>query len=46
MTGYTGSRDIPAEQGHPVIRKPYTPDTLRLRVAEVVQISRVRSQLG
>src|SRR5699024_4592101 len=36
MTGYAGARSIPAAPGDPVIRKPYTPDTLRLRVAEVV----------
>ncbi len=43
MTGYAGSRAIPAGQGDPVIRKPYTPDSLRLRVAEVVSVGRVRN---
>ena len=43
MTGYTGSRVIPPGHGDPVIRKPYTPDALRLRVAEVVSVGRVRN---
>jgi len=46
MTGYTGARDIPPDQGDPVLRKPYTPDQLRLRVAEVVGIGRVRARSG
>lgn len=44
MTGYTGSRAIPSAQGDPVIRKPYTPDALRLRVADVVSVGRVRNR--
>jgi CheY-like chemotaxis protein len=46
MTGYTGARDIPPEQGDPVLRKPYTPDQLQLRVAEVVGLGRVRARSG
>jgi CheY-like chemotaxis protein len=46
MTGYTGSRDIPPDQGDPVVRKPYTPDQLRLRVSEVVGLARVRARSG
>jgi CheY-like chemotaxis protein len=45
MTGYTGARDIPPDQGDPVLRKPYTPDQLRLRVAEVLALGRVRRGL-
>jgi two-component system cell cycle sensor histidine kinase/response regulator CckA len=45
MTGYTGVRDITADHKDPVIRKPYTPDVLQLRVAEVVRVRRVRSRL-
>jgi CheY-like chemotaxis protein len=44
MTGYTGARDIPPDHGDPVMRKPYTPDQLRLRVAEVVALGRVRAR--
>jgi signal transduction histidine kinase len=43
MTGYTASSDAPA-RGDPVIRKPYEPDVLRLRVAEMVQVGRVRAR--
>ncbi len=46
MTGYTGARDIPPDQGDPVIRKPYTPDQLRLRTAEVVALGRLRARNG
>ena len=46
MTGYTGSHDIPPSQGDPVILKPYTPDQLRLRTAEVVALGRVRARNG
>ncbi len=46
MTGYTGTRDIPPDQGDPVILKPYTPDQLRLRVADVVRLGRVRARSG
>jgi PAS domain S-box-containing protein len=46
MTGYTGARDIPPDQGDPVLRKPYTPDQLRLRVADMVGIGRVRARSG
>ena len=46
MTGYTGARDIPPDQGDPVIRKPYTPDQLRLRTAEVVALGRLRARSG
>jgi signal transduction histidine kinase/CheY-like chemotaxis protein len=46
MTGYTGSRDIPSEPGDPVVPKPYTPDQLRLRVADVVGLGRVRARSG
>ena len=46
MTGYTGDRDIPSGQRDPVIRKPYTPDQLRLRTAEVVGLGRVRARSG
>lgn len=40
MTGYTGDGEIPNDQLDPVIRKPYTPDALRLSVAELVQAAR------
>ncbi|HET6964813.1 MAG TPA: ATP-binding protein [Acidimicrobiales bacterium] len=46
MTGYTGARDTPPDQRDPVIRKPYTPDQLRLRTAEVVNLGRVRARNG
>lgn len=46
MTGYTGPRDIASDQGDPVVRKPYTPDQLRLRTAEVVALGRVRARSG
>ncbi len=46
MTGYTGARDTPPDQRDPVIRKPYTPDQLRLRTAEVVNLGRVRARSG
>jgi two-component system cell cycle sensor histidine kinase/response regulator CckA len=46
MTGYTGPRDIPPDQGDPVVLKPYTPDQLRLRVAEVVGLGRIRARSG
>ena len=44
MTGYTGSSDAPPGRDDPVIRKPYEPDVLRLRVAEMVQVGRVRAR--
>lgn len=46
MTGYTGARDNPPDQGDPVVRKPYTPDQLRVRVAEVVALGRIRARSG
>ncbi len=46
VTGYTGAEDIPPEPGDPVIPKPYAPDQLRLRVAEVVQLGRIRARNG
>lgn len=46
MTGYAGSRAIRAAHGDAVIRKPYTPDALRLRVAEVVTLSRLQPRPG
>jgi two-component system cell cycle sensor histidine kinase/response regulator CckA len=46
MTGYTGTSDTPPDPADPVVRKPYTPDQLRLRVAEVVTIGRVRARSG
>ncbi|MBV9661492.1 MAG: response regulator, partial [Acidimicrobiales bacterium] len=45
MTGYTGNGEMPEDSEDPVIRKPYSADTLRLRVAELIQISRARSRL-
>jgi signal transduction histidine kinase/CheY-like chemotaxis protein len=44
MTGYTGANDAPPDKSDPVIRKPYQPDLLCLRVAEMVQVGRVRSR--
>ncbi|HWE54528.1 MAG TPA: ATP-binding protein [Acidimicrobiales bacterium] len=46
MTGYTGARDNPPDQGDPVVLKPYTPDQLRVRVAEVVSLGRIRARNG
>lgn len=43
MTGYTGTSDKPPDKSDPVVRKPYAPDVLRLRVAEIVQVGRLRS---
>ncbi len=45
-TGYTGSQGIPSRPGDPVITKPYTPDQLRLKVAEVVHAGRLRARSG
>ncbi|MDE3206502.1 MAG: response regulator [Acidobacteriota bacterium] len=45
-TGYTGSQGIPSRPGDPVLTKPYTPDQLRLKVAEVVRAGRLRARSG
>jgi CheY-like chemotaxis protein len=45
MTGYTGDGEMPDDAEDPIIRKPYSADTLRLRVAELIQVSRARSRL-
>ena len=38
MTGYTGTLPADAQPaaGAPLLRKPYQPDALRLRVAELI----------
>jgi signal transduction histidine kinase len=48
MTGYAGNggRGGYPDQGDPVLHKPYSPDTLRLRVAELVRLSTVRATLN
>lgn len=37
ITGYTGDSESPGHSGDPIIQKPYTADTLRLRVAEMIE---------
>jgi PAS domain S-box-containing protein len=40
VTGYTGDQNMPEGQRDTLIRKPYSPDTLRVRVAEVLEGAR------
>jgi two-component system cell cycle sensor histidine kinase/response regulator CckA len=45
-TAYTGSNLIPPDHGDSVLSKPYTVDALALKVAEAVELGRIRARSG